>query len=80
MVSNKISDNLNPKTIHNNPHEVKKSIGSIITILRATVFLIHLISITMWRKYYLFFLNLTKDFSNNTTKLTKEFENTIQEV
>jgi hypothetical protein len=59
---------------------VKKSIGSIITILRATVFLIHLISITMWRKYYLFFLNLTKDFSNNTTKLTKEFENTIQEV
>ena len=27
VVSNKISNKLNPKTIHNNPHEVKKSNG-----------------------------------------------------
>jgi hypothetical protein len=55
VVSNRISNKVYPKTIHNDPHEEIKSIGNIITILRATVFLIHSISITMWRKYYIFF-------------------------
>ena len=37
------------------------------------------IGIIIWQNYYLFCLNLTKDITRNTLKITKDFENTIQE-
>ena len=36
--------------------------------------------LAMWQNYYLFFVNLTKEVSKNNIKITKDIENTIEEI
>ncbi len=73
---NMVSTKVNTKTIHNNPQEEIKSIGTVNNHFDSiSIFNPFEIGITMWQNYYLFFLNLTKELlKNNPIKLTKEFE------
>jgi hypothetical protein len=75
--SNMVSNKVNTKAIHNNPQEEIKSIGKVNNYIDSnSIFNPFEMGITMWQNYYLFFLNLTKEFLKNTIKLTK-FEESI---
>ena len=76
---NIVSNKVNTKIINSNPHEEIKPIEKD-SYTDNNIFLNPFeIGLTMWQGYYLFFLNLTKEISKNTTKITKDIENTIQE-
>ncbi len=76
--SNNVLNQSGTKTIDNNPSKDLKPIEKDNYSGNIGFFDPFEIGITMWRNYYLFFLNLTKEISKNTIKITKDIENTIQ--